>query len=219
MINEKIYILGAGNMAKTTLSIYKALDKFDNVQGFIEENCKKKGMEINGKSVMDASIIETLTKNSIFIGAMGLPMRKRWIEEIESKGFDFDIVVHPSVIMGDSIDVARGCIISPGVIFTQDIRIGRHSIAHVNSTFNHNCVIGDFVTVCPGVNIAGNVRIGDGCWIGIGATIIHKVSIGKGSFVGAGAVVTKDIPENTLAVGLPAKPMKKLSEFDWEKLV
>lgn len=65
----------------------------------------------------------------------------------------------------------------------------------------------------------GNVRIGDRCWISIGATIIQKVSIGKGSFIGAGTVVTKDLPENTLAVGLPAKPIKKLSESDWKKLI
>lgn len=219
MTNEKIYILGAGSIARETLSIYKDLDKFSNIQGFIEENCKKKGMKINGKRLMDASIIKTLAKNSIFIGAMGLPIRKRWIEEIESEGFDFDTAVHPSVIMGDSIDIAKGCIVYPGVILMQDIRIGRHSIIHVNSAVSHNCVIGDFVTVCPGVNIAGNVRIGDECWIGIGATIIQRVSIGKGSLIGAGAVVIKDIPGNSLAIGFPAKPIKRLGESEWKKLI
>ncbi len=55
--------------------------------------------------------------------------------------------------------------------------------------------------------------------IGVGTTIIDRVSIGKGSFIGAGAVVTEDIPENVLAVGVPAKPIRTLSESDWIELV
>ena len=50
---------------------------------------------------MDATIIDTLPKDTIFIGAMGSPKRKRWIEEIEGKGFGFDTAIHPSVIAGD----------------------------------------------------------------------------------------------------------------------
>lgn len=218
MANKEIYILGAGNMARETLSIYKDLGKFSDVKGFIEENCKQEGSKIDSKRVMDALIVDTLSKNSIFIGAIGSPLRKRWIEEIEPKGFDFDTVIHPSVISGAFVDIAKGCIICPGVVLTRDIKIGRHSIININSNISHNCLIGDFVTIAPGVNIAGNVRINEGCWIGIGATIIEKVSIGKNSFIGAGAVVVKDIPESTLAVGAPAKPVRKLTEFDWKKL-
>lgn len=219
MTHKKIYILGAGNMARETLGIYKDLGKFNDVNAFVEENCKQEGRKIDTKKVMDASIISKSSKKLLFIGAMGSPHRKRWIEEVEAKGFDFDIVIHPSVIMGEGISVAKGCIICPGVILTRDIKIGRHSIININSTINHTCLIGDFVTIAPGVNIAGDVRIGDGCWIGIGTTIIQKVSIGQGSLIGAGAVVTKDIPENTLAMGVPAKPIKKLNKSDWEKLI
>ena len=75
------------------------------------------------------------------------------------------------------------------------------------------------VTVGHGAHIAGNVTIGDECWIDIGVTLIDRVAIGKGSYVGAGAVVTEDIPENVLAVGVPAKPVRKLTESDWKELI
>jgi acetyltransferase-like isoleucine patch superfamily enzyme len=48
---------------------------------------------------------------------------------------------------------------------------------------------------------------------------LTKIEVGKGSFIGAGAVVTEDIPENVLAVGVPAKPIRTLSESDWIELV
>jgi sugar O-acyltransferase (sialic acid O-acetyltransferase NeuD family) len=214
-----IYILGASAMARETLNIYKELGRFKEIGGFIEENCKREGLNIHGKSVMEGSIIDTLPKDSIFIGAMGSPKRKRWIEEIERKGFNFDTVIHPSAIVGDFVNIGKGCIVCPGLILTCDIKIGRHSIINIGSTINHDCIIGDFTTIGPGVSIAGNVTIGDECWISIGVKIINEVSIGKGSFIGAGAVVTKDIPENFLAVGVPAKSIRKLTESDWERLI
>jgi len=214
-----IYILGAGAMAREVLSYYNGLNKFEEIGGFIEEHCERKGLKIHGKSLMDASIIDTLPKKMIFIGAIGSPKRKRWIEEIEQKGFNFDTLIHPSSIVNDFVNIGKGCIISPGVILTCDIKIGRHSIINIGSTINHDCIIGDFVTIGPGVNIAGKVTIGNECWISIGVKIINRVSIGKSSFIGAGAVVTEDIPENVLAVGVPAKPIRKLTYFDWERLI
>ncbi len=214
-----IYILGAGAMARETLNIYKDLGKFNEIGGFIEEKFQAAGSRIHGKIVMDASVIDTLPKDSLFIGAMGSPLRKRWIEKIEEKGFDFDTVIHPSVIMGEFVDIGKGSIICPGVIMTCDIKVGKHTIINISSTINHDCKIGNFVTISPGVNIAGRVTIGDQSFIGIGAKIINGVHIGKGSFIGAGAVVTKDIPDNVLAVGIPAKPIKKLTESDWRKLI
>jgi len=214
-----IYILGAGAMARETLNIYKDLGRFKEIGGFIEENCKNEGLNIHGKSVMDGSIIDTLPKDSIFIGAMGSPKRKRWIEEIERKGFNFDTVIHPSAIVGNFVNIGKGCIVCPGLILTCDIKIGWHSIINIGSTINHDCIIGDFATIGPGVSIAGNVTIGDECWISIGVKIINRISIGKGSFIGAGAVVTEHIPENVLAVGVPAKPIRKLTESEWEELI
>lgn len=214
-----IYILGAEGMARETLNIYRDLGRFKEVAGFIEENCKREDLKIHGKRVMDASVIDTLPKNSIFIGAMGFPKRKRWIENIEQKGFIFDTAIHPSAIIGNSVNIGKGCMVCPRAVMTCDITIGQHSIINISSTVSHDSVIGKFVTISPGVNIAGKVIISDECWIGIGATITDKVSIGKGTYIGAGAVVTKDIPENVLAVGVPAKPIRKLSESEWKELV
>lgn len=106
-----------------------------------------------------------------------------------------------------------------------------------NVFFNVNCVVLDAAKVTIGSNVlfgpsvhiytathpldkmdrrnfesAKPVTIGDDCWIGGQVVICPGVTIGEGSVIGAGSVVTKDIPENTLAVGNPAKVIRKLNE-------
>lgn len=103
--------------------------------------------------------------------------------------------------------------------------------------FNVNCVVLDVAKVTigsnvlfgPGVQIytathpldiktrkiralARPVTIGSDCWIGGGAIICPGVNIGNGAVIGAGAVVTRDVPENSLALGNPARVVKKLNQ-------
>ena len=75
------------------------------------------------------------------------------------------------------------------------------------------------MTVGPGTTIAGKVNIGDGCFIGAGVTIIPGVKIGKSVYVGAGSTVISDIPDDFMAYGTPAKPIRKFTAQDWDKLI
>ena len=86
--------------------------------------------------------------------------------------------------------------------------------------------IGDGVMLYHGVTLGGQVltqtkrhpTIGDNVTIGAGAKILGPVTIGSNSAVGANAVVTKDIPENSIAVGIPAKA-RECKESEVRKLV
>lgn len=60
----------------------------------------------------------------------------------------------------------------------------------------------------PTVNISGEVIVNEAVYVGTGAKIINLLEIGENTIVGAGAVVSKSLPANCTAVGIPAKPIK-----------
>ena len=91
-------------------------------------------------------------------------------------------------------------------------------IGHCFSIIISKCKIGDDVTIMQQVTIgssrgggrAGYPSIGNQCFIGAGAKIIGNVTIGDNVVIGANAVVTKDIPEYSVAAGIPAKVIKTI---------
>lgn len=60
------------------------------------------------------------------------------------------------------------------------------------------------------IEYAEPITIGDDCWIGANVTVLPGVNIGKGCTIGAGALVNRDIPDYSVAVGVPAKVVKKV---------
>ena len=58
------------------------------------------------------------------------------------------------------------------------------------------------------------IEIGDNCWLASNVVVIGGVKIGNGCVIGAGSVVTRDIPDNSLAVGNPARVVRKITDAD-----
>lgn len=65
-----------------------------------------------------------------------------------------------------------------------------------------------------GIEIAKPITIGNNVWIGAGSTILAGAEIGDNTVIGAGSVVTKSIPSNVIAVGVPCKVLREITEKD-----
>ena len=125
----------------------------------------------------------------------------------------FPSLIHPGVRVHSSNMIGDGVILCRGVSITVNVSLGNHVHVNTNSTIAHESKLDDFATLSPGVNISGNVSLGRGVFLGTGAQIAPSAEIGEGTIVGAGATVIKNIDSNVVAVGSPAKAIKKLTKI------
>lgn len=101
--------------------------------------------------------------------------------------------------------VPASCSIGGGTKFAYG---GIAMVIHARAIIGKNCIIGQCVTIGGRSKHYEVPKIGDNVYIGAGAKIIGPVQIGNNSVIGAGAVVLKDVPANSIVVGVPAKIIK-----------
>ena len=81
-------------------------------------------------------------------------------------------------------------------------------VIHYNVSIGRNCTICQQVTIGDKNKDDCNVHIGDNVYIGAGAKILGHITIGNNVTIGANAVVLRDVPDNSIAVGIPARIIK-----------
>ena len=92
-----------------------------------------------------------------------------------------------------------------GVIINPDAEIRDFCILNTGSQLEHNCYMDSFSHLSAGSVTGGKVRIGKFSAITLNVTILDRLTIGENTVVGSGSVVLKDLPDNVLAYGNPAK--------------
>jgi acetyltransferase-like isoleucine patch superfamily enzyme len=83
---------------------------------------------------------------------------------------------------------------------------------------NHDGGVGVLRNKYPGIDIIKPIKIGSNVFIGSNSTIMPGVTVGDNVIIGASSVVSKDIPNNVVAVGVPAKVIKTLEEYEQKAL-
>ncbi|MEI6141745.1 MAG: NeuD/PglB/VioB family sugar acetyltransferase [Mariniphaga sp.] len=118
--------------------------------------------------------------------------------------------IHNTASVGKGLVKGEGCHILANSTIGVRCKIDNQVIINTASSIDHECTLGNGVHIGPGATLAGCIEVGDNTFIGTGASILPRIKIGSNSIVGAGAVVTKDIPDNVIAYGNPAKVIRNI---------
>lgn len=136
-------------------------------------------------------------------------------------------------------EIGEGCYIEPPLHSNwggHHVHFGKGVYANFNLTLvdDTHIYVGDHTMFGPNVTIAtaghpllpelreqgyqynAPVRIGSNCWIGAGVVIVPGITIGDNVVIGAGSIVTKNLPDNVIAVGNPCKILRGVNEHDKE---
>jgi sugar O-acyltransferase (sialic acid O-acetyltransferase NeuD family) len=211
---EQIVIVGAGGFGREVKFIIDRINaakpRFEII-GFYDDNASLPS-HIHGVPYLGD--IDNLIDAALTLGVVlgiGVPqIKKNLIERLAvNKNLFFPNIIDPVAIIGnDNISLGRGNVICAGVIATCDIVMHNFVTINLNCTVGHDTVLHDFSSFMPSVNISGEVIVEEGVYVGTGAKIINQITIGSSTIIGAGAVVSKSLPANCTAVGIPAKPIK-----------
>lgn len=202
-------IIGAGGCAKDLLAMLQVEDKDVGIHFYDDLNSKIPDL-LYGKHPVLRSVNEAVAyfknhDNRCVLGVGNPETRVYLTEKFNSLGGELNSLISEKAMIGhNSIISQKAVLIMPGVIITTEVEIGEGSLINMHCTLGHFCKIGKYCDLAPGVYASTSI-IGDYCQIGINAVILPRVNIGNNVTIGAGAVVNKDIPDNWIVAGLPAR--------------
>jgi acetyltransferase EpsM len=117
----------------------------------------------------------------------------------------FAVAIHPSARVSRHAEIGPGSVVMAGAVVNAGARVGAHCIVNTNASVDHDCFIDDFAHIAPGATLGGNVQVGTATMIGLGANVIHGVVVGAHTVIGAGSTVVRDVRDNVVAFGSPAR--------------
>jgi len=211
---KNIVLIGGGDQAHYTIDIIHKQGKY-NIVGIIDAQEEigsiKFGYKIIGRqdAIKQIAALYEVDGGVISIGDNWT--RYYVAKEIRSYVSDFKFfnAIHPSCIIGEHVKFGEGIVAMAGVIFNPRSTVGDHTFFATGAQVEHDCIIGDYASISAGSITGGYVELGDFAAITLGVTVFDRTKIGKNSVVGAGSLVVKDLPDNVLAYGSPAKIIRK----------
>jgi len=213
---KKIIIIGSGGHAKVVADIIltreKELNEDLKIIGFLDDNFKNLRYDniFNIPILGDLNNIDNFSKNEdyFFIIAIGSNEVRKKISE-KYKELNYYTAIHPRSVISREVIIGSGTVVMANVVINPNSTIGKHCILNTSSVIEHDNELGDYVHISPNTTLCGGVNIEDNSWVGAGSVVRQQIHIGKNVLVGANSVVVKNIEDNCVVVGNPAKKIKE----------
>jgi len=211
MSNKKIILYGG---LSTSFIVHENLIEQKKKINFIfDEYIKKPNFQTKAKFSNKKKDLKLFLKEAdlffVCIGMYDGYLRNYISNLFIKKGLKPISIISKNSIIDKSSKVGHGLLALPSSVIHKKSHIGNNCLLNVNSIIDHECIIGNGVHIMGSAYIAGRVQIGDHSSIGANSTILPDITIGKNAIIGAGSVVTKNVKDNHVVVGNPARFLRK----------
>ena len=214
---KNIVLIGGGNQAHYTIDIINKEGKY-NIIGIID-SIHDIGSDRFGYKVLGRQEDIVKLKEQYNIEGGVISIGDNWVRyyvssQIKKQFQNFNPVnaIHPSVMIGDNVQLGKGVVMMAGCIINPKSRIGDFTFIATGAQIDHDCNIEDYASISAGSITGGYVTLGEFSAITLGVTIVDRLKIGKNTVIGAGSLILKDIPDNVLVYGNPARIVRTRKE-------
>jgi sugar O-acyltransferase (sialic acid O-acetyltransferase NeuD family) len=205
-------VYGVGGLGREILELAEDVNwpvkKFER---FIFIDDHSFGKTINGAPVFS---FEEVREKYVYqplkvVIAVGEPATRRKLrDKTLAAGFSLETLAHPRSLISPDAALGAGCLVCFGAFVSTGAELGENVLLQPNCLVGHDVKIGGHSVVSSSVAIGGGCVVGAETYIGMGAPVKQGVTIGARTIIGMGSVVTRDIPDDVIALGNPARPMK-----------
>lgn len=142
--------------------------------------------------------------------ALGEPAdRARLMDKVDTLGLTLSSIFSPDAFVSSHAEIGAGTIVAPHCSIQATARIGSNVAVNTTTIVGHDVVVEDNCVLSSMVNLGGGVHVEELGYIGMGALIKEKLRIGRASIIGMGSVVHSDVPEEVIAMGNPARVVRR----------
>jgi len=204
-------IIGASGHAKEILDFlnvkFKEIYFFDNVTTNITNKLFNIYPIINSFD----EVQNIFKKDPNFVIGIGNPaFRMLLYEKFISLGGTPCSAIADTAIISKYSELGKGLNIMQRALISSEVKIEDGVLVNAGAFIHHNVELGKFCEISPGAVITGGIKVGSCTSIGSCTVVIPKIIIGSNSIIGAGSVVIRNVPDNELWAGNPAKFIKKV---------
>ena len=211
---QRVVVVGASGFGRECLDVLEAMMAAGSaleVLGVVDD--RPSAVNLERLAVRGTPYLGTVSAwmdggagDGVYVLGIGDPrVRRALVSRLDEVGARALTAVHPTATIGSVADLGEGVVVCAGAAISTNVRLGRHVHVNPNATIGHDAVLDDFVSVNPGAIVSGEVTIGSETLVGAGATILQGLSVGQRTVLGAGTVATKDVPVDSVAMGVPAR--------------
>jgi sugar O-acyltransferase (sialic acid O-acetyltransferase NeuD family) len=193
---KPLIIIGAGENGEV---VHASLAPCYEISGFLDDDA--------GKHVLGpvSDFKHFLKSHSFFISIADNAVRERVYGMLQKAGASFGNAVHPLSHIEQSARLGKNVFVGAMSYVNVHASLGNGVFINNACIVEHDNTIESFSHLAPGVITGGGVKIGERCFLGLGSRVNDHLTIGHNVTVGSGAVVTKSLPDDCTAVGIPAR--------------
>jgi sugar O-acyltransferase (sialic acid O-acetyltransferase NeuD family) len=211
-MKKNIALIGCGSGLIYSVDIIEKQGLY-NIVGLID-SVKDVGTELYGYKVIGRQAEILKLKEEYLIDGAVITLGDNYLrykisteinEKLRGEDWEWVNAIHPSVLIGDNVELGKGCLFMANVVINSGSIIGNFVHGYTGAIIEHNNTFESFSSISAGSVTGGFVNLGRFSAITLGCTVFDRVNIGENSIIGSGSLVTKDIPDNQLRYGNPAK--------------
>ena len=208
VLSKGVVVYGAGGHGKVVADLL-AVSGY-TIMGFIDDDPALVGATIIGVPVSAAADwLGWHPDAEVALGIGDNQARDRAALCIKQHRGSLLTVVHPAAIISRNAKIGDGTVIMPAVVLNADSEVGEGAIINTGAIVEHDVTVARYAHLSPNCTTGGGAHIGAYTQIGMGASVLPLKRVGANCVIGAGSVVADDIPDDSIAFGIPAKIQSK----------